>query len=107
MYFFQSCFERLKSKIVYCRIYKKFNETNFLGDVKNCDFSLRTDNPNQNYGFLINTFINPNKAGLFEGSFSGEVYLTPLPLQTFKFQEELIWYQYNFIQLLNNLFEAC
>ena len=33
-------------------------ETNFLNEVKNCDFSLTTDDPNQNYDFLTNTFIN-------------------------------------------------
>ena len=36
--------------------------------------------------------FNPNKAVFFEGSF---------------FQEELIWYQCNFMQLLNNLFKVC
>ena len=38
--------------------------------------------------------VNP---GFLEGS------LTP----PFKFQEELIYYQYNFIQLLSNLFRVC
>ena len=56
--FFKSCFERLKPKIVYYRNYKKFNEVNFLKDVKSCDFSFRTDYPNENYDFLTNTFIN-------------------------------------------------
>ena len=44
--------------IVYYRNHKKFNEANFLNDVKNCDFSLKTDDPNENYDFLTNTFIN-------------------------------------------------
>ena len=43
---------------MYYRNYKKFNEANFLNDVKNCNFSLRTDDPNKNYDFLTNTFIN-------------------------------------------------
>ena len=48
-------------------------------------------------------FINPNKAGLFKASFFyGGLNLTPPP--PFIFQEELIQYQYNLIQLLNNLF---
>ena len=43
--------------------------------------------------------INPNKVGLFKGSFSEEgVNLTLI------FQEELIQYQCNFTQLLNNLY---
>ena len=32
--FLKSCFERLKPKIVYYRNYEKFNEANFLNDVK-------------------------------------------------------------------------
>ena len=56
--FLKSCYDRLKPKIVYYRNYKKFNEANFLNDVKNCDFSLKTDEPNENYDFLTNTFIN-------------------------------------------------
>ena len=49
--FFESCFERLKPKIFYYRNYKKFNEANFLNDVKNCDFSLKTDDPNKKITF--------------------------------------------------------
>ena len=56
--FFKSCYDRLKPKIVYYRNYKKFNEANFLNDAKNCDFSLKTDDPNEKYDFLTNTFIN-------------------------------------------------
>ena len=56
--FFKSCFERFNPKIVYYRNYKKFNEANFLNDVKNCDFSLKIDKPNDNYDILTNTFIN-------------------------------------------------
>ena len=50
---------------------------------------------------------NSNKAGLFEGSFfwgGGEGQFEPPP---FIFQEELVSYQYNFIQLLTNLFKVC
>ena len=50
-------------------------------------FIFLLNNMNSPFGF------NPNKAVLFkvEGSFSGGV----------------IWYQYNFIPFLNNLFEVC
>ena len=41
--------------------------------------------------------FNPNKTGLFEGSFFWTHFI---------FQEELIQYQYNFIQLLNKLFKV-
>ena len=48
--------------------------------------------------------MNPNKTSLFEDSLLRVwVDFTPLP---FTFQEELIQYQYNFIQLLNNLSEV-
>ena len=48
--------------------------------------------------------INPDKAGLFEDSFSGKGGQFEPP---FIFQEELIQYQRNLIQLLNNLFKVC
>ena len=44
----------LKPKAVYYRNYEKFNEANFLKGIKNCDFKLRTDDPNENYDFLTN-----------------------------------------------------
>ena len=40
--FLKSCFQRLKPMIVYYRNYKKFNEANFLNDVKNCDSKTTT-----------------------------------------------------------------
>ena len=46
----------LKPKAVYYRNYKKFNEANFLKDIKNCDFKLRTDDPNENYDFFNQSF---------------------------------------------------
>ena len=39
MSFFKFYYKRFKPKIVYYRSYK-FNEANFLKNVKNCDFSL-------------------------------------------------------------------
>ena len=50
--------------------------------------------------------FNRNKAGLFESNFLGveEVNLTSSTLSPFISQGELMQYQYNFIQLLNNLF---
>ena len=51
--------------------------------------------------------LNPNKAGFFEGSFSWGKGGQFDPPSLFIFQEELILFQYNFIQLLNNLFKVC
>ena len=56
--FLKSCYDRLKPKIVFCRNYKKFNKTNFLINVRNCDITLKTIDPNENFDFLTNTFIN-------------------------------------------------
>ena len=44
--FLKSCFQRLKPKNVYYTNYKQFNETNFPSDLKNCDFSLKSEDPN-------------------------------------------------------------
>ena len=48
----------VRPKTAYYRNYKKFNEANFLNNVKNYDFSLKADDPNENYDFLTKTFIN-------------------------------------------------
>ena len=52
---------------------------------------------------LFLTGVKSNKAGLYERSFSG---LGGQFDSRFIFQEELIQYQYNSIQLLNNLFRV-
>ena len=66
------------------------------------------------FQIIVKRKLNPNKADLFEGSFSwgkgegeGGSVGPPLLPPVFKFQEELIQYQYNFIELLNNLFKVC
>ena len=46
--------------------------------------------------------FNPNKAGLFKVFSGWECLIWPF----FISQEELIWYQYHFIQLLNNLLKV-
>ena len=57
--------------------------------------------------FHVPYILNSNKGELFEGSFfwgvGGRGYQFDFP---FIFQEELIQHQYNFIKLLNNLFEV-
>ena len=45
--------------------------------------------------------FNPNKTGLFEGTFFRGQFDSP-----FIFQEELIQYHYSFIQWLNNLYKV-
>ena len=50
---FVSC---LKPKIILFRNYKKSDETKFLSDLKNINFSFTSANPNENYLFLTNSF---------------------------------------------------
>ena len=52
----RSFVSRLKPKIILFRNYKKFDETKFLADLKNTDFSFTSADPNENYLFLTNSF---------------------------------------------------
>ena len=54
--FMKSYFSRLKPKIIHYRNFKRFDEQKFIDDVKNADFSFETDDPNENYSALTNTF---------------------------------------------------
>ena len=54
--FMKSHFSRLKPKIIQYRNFKTFDEQNFIADVKNADFSFETDDPNEHYSALTNTF---------------------------------------------------
>ena len=52
----RSFVSRLKPKIIFSRNYKKFDETKFLADLKNTNFSFTSADPNENYLFLTNSF---------------------------------------------------
>ena len=54
--FMKSHYSRLKPKIIHYCNFKTFDEQKFIVDVKNTDFSLKTDDPNGNYSALTNTF---------------------------------------------------
>ena len=54
--FMKSYFSRLKPKIIHYRNFKRFGEQTFIDDIKNADFSFETDDPNENYSALTNTF---------------------------------------------------
>ena len=54
--FMRSFVSRLKTKIIFFRNYKKFDETKFLSDLKNTNFSFTSADPNENYLFLTNSF---------------------------------------------------
>ena len=56
--FLRSTFCQLKPKKIYYRNFKNFNEKNFLEEVKNTDFRLNSDDPNENYELITNVFSN-------------------------------------------------
>ena len=45
----ESHFQRLKPKIIQYRNFKRFDEEKFIINAKNADFSLETNDPNENY----------------------------------------------------------
>ena len=54
--FFKSHYSRLKTKIVYYRNSKNFNNSTFLKDLSNDTLFLDSDNPNENYNFFTTKF---------------------------------------------------
>ena len=54
----RSFVSHLKPKNIFFQNYKKFDETKFLADLKNTNFSFKAADPNENYLFLTNSFSN-------------------------------------------------
>ena len=54
--FLRSHFSRLKPKAIYYRNYKKFNEQNFLEDIKNTKYCFNSDDPSDNYELVRDLF---------------------------------------------------
>ena len=54
--FMRNFVSRLKPKIIFFRNYKNLDETKFLADLKNTNFSFTSANLNENYLFLTNSF---------------------------------------------------
>ena len=52
----RSFVSHLKPKNIFFQNYKKFDETKFLADLKNTNFSFTSADPNENYLFLTNSF---------------------------------------------------
>ena len=55
--FFKPCSSRLKTKVIYYRSYKKFNESDFLCSLKKSNVDFFKNDPNQNYNLLIDKFL--------------------------------------------------
>ena len=51
-----STFSRLSPKAIYYRNYKNVDESKFSEDLIYTDFSLQSDDPNENYSFLTRGF---------------------------------------------------
>ena len=56
--FFKTQITRLKPKIVFNRNCLHFEDSRFLEDLNSTDFSLNTDDPNKNYNFITDKFLN-------------------------------------------------
>ena len=54
--FVKACSSKLKTKVIFYRSYKKFNESDFLCSLKKANFDLKND-PNQNYKYLTDKFL--------------------------------------------------
>ena len=54
--FMKSYISRLKPKTIFNRNYKNFDEEKFVKDVKAADFSFSSNDPNENYSVLSDTF---------------------------------------------------
>ena len=54
--FMKSYISRLKARTIFYRIYKNFNEEKFVKDVKVADFSFSSNDPNEDYSVLSDTF---------------------------------------------------
>ena len=55
--FFKACSSKLKTKVIFYRSYKKFNESDFLCSLKKANFDFLKNDPNQNYNLLADKFL--------------------------------------------------
>ena len=56
--FFKTQVTHLKPEIISYRNYKHFEDIRFLEDLNSTDVSLNTDEPNENYSFITDKFLN-------------------------------------------------
>ena len=54
--FFKSTAPRLKTKIIFHRSYKTFDESSFLKNLKQTKFEFLSEDPNENYNALTTKF---------------------------------------------------
>ena len=58
----KSHFSRSKPKIIHYGSFKRSDEQRFIVHVKNADFPLKLDDPNENYFPLTSSFFNSGEA---------------------------------------------
>ena len=56
--FFKASSSKLRTKVIYYRSYKKFNESDFLCSLKKANFDFFKYDPNQNYNLLTGKFLD-------------------------------------------------
>ena len=56
--FFKACSSKLKTKVIFYRSCKKFNESDFLCSLKKANFNFHKNDPNQNYNLLTDKFLS-------------------------------------------------
>ena len=85
--FFKACSSKLKTKVIYYRSYKKFNESNFLCCLNTANFDFFKNDPNQNYNLLTEKFLGlANKHAPLEKKF---IRGNNAPFMNREFQKEI------------------
>ena len=56
--FFRTQITRSKPKIVFYRNYKHFEKSRFLENLNSSDFSLKADDPNENFNIITGKFLD-------------------------------------------------
>ena len=85
--FFKACSSKLKTKVIFYRSYKKFNESDFLCSLKKANFDFLKNDPNQNYNLLTDKFLGiVNKHAPLKKKF---VRGNNAPLMNREFQKEI------------------
>ena len=55
--FFKTCSFKLKTKVIFYRIYKKLNQSDFISSLKKANFDFLKNSPNQNCNLLTDKFL--------------------------------------------------
>ena len=85
--FFKACSSKLKTKVIFYRSYKKFNESDILCSLKKANFDFLKNDPNQNYNLLTDKFLGiVNKHAPLKKNF---VRGNDAPFMNREFQKEI------------------